>query len=306
MHSPSPRKRGPRPSWIPAVAGMTMVLLAAAGLGGARILAAQAATEPPPRETPAEEAARTGSATAPPQSGSERSADNFDFFSDQPIAPEQLVQLPPEKSRWITVGGPVALIGFFFLQMFFYWWMVPFQLSKADISLQDFPTGAKRGIAMALALFGIAFCFGASEIWYQLQLHGSADAYFAQMSLGKLIAFTHAHLFGFTTSFFIIGIPFSMQFNHLWPYQWIFPVGLAASLTDVMSWWGIKYGAPSFEWVSFFCGLLFSGSYLWMLIGLERVLLFPEVIWRSDKDRDARLAQRRAIDEAAKYQEGDL
>ncbi len=70
---------------------------------------------------------------------------------------------------------------------------------------------------MAVVMFGIAFCFGASEIWYQLRLHGSAEAYFAQMSLGKLIAFTHAHLFGFTTCFFIIGIPFSMQFNHIRP-----------------------------------------------------------------------------------------
>jgi hypothetical protein len=183
---------------------------------------------------------------------------------------------------------------------------VPFQLSKVDVNLHDFPTGVKRGIAMALMLFGIAFCFGASEIWYQLRLHGSAEAYFAQMSLGKLIAFTHAHLFGFTTSFFIIGIPFSMQFSHLWQYQWIFPLGLAASLTDVISWWGIKYGAPSFEWVSMFCGVVFSASYLWMLIGLERVLLFPEVIWLSDKDRDARLEQRQALDEAAQYKEGDV
>jgi hypothetical protein len=43
-----------------------------------------------------------------------------------------------------------------------------------------------------------------------------------------------------------------------------------------------------------------------MLIGLERVLLFPEIIWISDKDRDQRLEKRRAIDEAAKYEEGDL
>jgi hypothetical protein len=271
---------------------MTMAALAVAGLFGARVIAQQAAEEPPARETPAEEpAAEPG--------------EPFDFFSDQPIA-DALVELPPPKSAWVTVGGPLALLGFFFLQMFFYWWMVPFQLSKVDVNLHDFPTGVKRGIAMALMLFGIAFCFGASEIWYQLRLHGSAEAYFAQMSLGKLIAFTHAHLFGFTTSFFIIGIPFSMQFSHLWQYQWIFPVGLAASLTDVISWWGIKYGAPSFEWVSMFCGVLFSVSYLWMLIGLERVLLFPEFTWASDKDHAARLERRRALEDAARYEEGDL
>jgi len=283
---------------MPAFAGMTMIAIAIGGLGAARVLAGEAAQDPPARETPAEETAPDdGEAT-------------FDFFSDQPIAADALVEVPAPPGAWVTVGGPLALMAFFFVQMFFYWWMVPFQVSKVEVDLHDFPTGVKRGIAMALLLFGIAFCFGASEIWYQLRLHGSAEAYFAQMSLGKLIAFTHAHLFGFTTSFFIIGIPFSMQFSHLWPYQWIFPVGLAASLTDVISWWGIKFGAPSFEWVSMFCGVLFSVSYLWMLIGLERVLLFPELIWFSDKDHDARLerrqAERKALDEAARYKEGDL
>jgi len=298
MHSSSspPRKRRSRIFWMPAFAGMTMIVLCVGGLLGARVIAQQAAEDPPERQTPAEE----------PQAPA---GEAFDFFSDQPIT-EGVVELAPPKSAWMTVGGPLALMAFFFVQMFFYWWMVPFQVSKVDVNLHDLPTGVKRGIAMALLLFGIAFCFGASEIWYQLRLHGSAEAYFEQMSLGKLIAFTHAHLFGFTTSFFIIGIPFSLQFNHLWQYQWIFPVGLAASLTDVISWWGIKYGAPSFEWVSMFCGVLFSVSYLWMLIGLERVLLFPEVIWVSDKDHEARLAerekQRRALDDAARYREGDL
>ena len=282
-----------------AAAWAVMIALALGGLYGARVIADEAAEgaaqETPARETPAEEPA----AAAAPEG-------DFDFFSDAPIASDQLVETAAGPGPWMTIGGPIALMAFFFLQMFFFWWMVPFQLSKADINLHDFPTGVKRGIAMALMLFGIAFCFGASEIWYQLKLHGSADAYFEQMTLGKLIAFTHAHLFGFTTSFFIIGIPFSMQFNHLWQYQWIFPIGLAASLTDVISWWGIKYGAPSFEWVSMFCGVMFSVTYLWMLIGLERVLLFPEVIWASDKDAAIRLEKKRELDEAARYKEGDL
>ena len=167
--------------------------------------------------------------------------DNFDFFSDKPVASKDVVELPPEKSKWITVGGPLALLGFFFAVIFAIWWLVPFDDHSIELNLRTLRPAAQRGIAMALVMFGVAFCFGASEIWYQLQLHGSAEAYFAQMSLGKLIAFTHAHLFGFTTSFFIIGIPFSMQFNHIQSYQWVFPVGLAASVTDVMSWWGIKF-----------------------------------------------------------------
>ncbi len=267
---------------------MLLALVLIAAIGGTRVLA-QAAAE---QDIAAEAAGQVAE-------------DEFDVFSDAPVVSTDVVELPPPTPRWITVGGPRALIVFFFVLIGFFWWMVPFQAHTLDINLHRLPTGVKRGIAMATVLFGIAFAFGASEIWYQLRLHGSAEAYFAQMSLGKLIAFTHAHLFGFTTSFFIIGIPFSLQFNHLWPYQWVFPIGLSASLTDVMSWWGIKYLAPSFEWVSVFCGILFSLSYLYMLVGLLRVLLFPEVIWVTDKDAGERLGRRRALREAAQHREGD-
>ncbi len=209
--------------------------------------------------------------------------DDFDFFSDAPIAEEHLVELPPEPSVWLTHGGPAALFGFFVFLIWFFHFIVPFSQGTVELNLREYPTGVRRGLAMAVVLFGFAFCFGASEIWYQLQLHGSSKAYFDQMSLGKLIAFTHAHLFGFTTSFLIIGVPFSMQFNHLWPYQWLFPLGLAASVTDVISWWGIKYLSENFEWVTMFCGIVFSLSYLYMLVGLLRVLWFPDAIWFSDR-----------------------
>ena len=271
---------------------MTVLFLAL--LSGARLLASTAAAAEPAS------AVQTSSENPGSESGA-----SFDFFSDKPVQSEQVIELLPEKSKWITVGGPIALVGFFFFVLFLNWWTVPFSDHSVELNLRDLPPAAKRGIAMAVAIFGLAFCFGASEIWYQLSVHGSAEAYFAQMSLGKLIAFTHAHLFGFTTSFFIVGIPFSMQFNHIQSYQWVFPVGLSAALTDVVSWWGIKFLAPSFEYVSMLCGILFGVTYLWMLIGLLRVLLFPEVIWASDKDAQQRLAARRAVAQAAQHKEGD-
>lgn len=195
-----------------------------------------------------------------------------------------VVEVTPEKSRWITLGGPIALAALAVFILLFFKWAVPFAVSEESLNLHHYPTGVKRGLAMTVVFFGIAFCFGASEIWYQLQLHGSTEEYFRQMSLGKLIAFTHAHLFGFTTSFLIIGVPFSMQFNHIPIYQWIFPVGLTASIIDVMSWWGIKYLSPNFEVITMACGVVFSLSYLYMLLGILRVLLLRNVILPSDKD----------------------
>lgn len=265
---------------------LVMIALFVALLGGGRLLAQTAAA-------------------AEPASAAQTTPDNFDFFSDKPVQSTQIVEVPPEKSRWLTVAAPLGLVGFFFLLNFAIWWLVPFSDHSVELNLRDLPPAAKRGIAMAAVLFGIAFSFGASEIWYQLRLNGGTQAFFEQMSLGKLIVMTHAHLFGFTTSFFIIGIPFSLQFPHIRSYQWVFPVGLAASLTDVMSWWGIKYLAPSFEYVSMFCGVVFSISYVWMLIGLLRVLLFPDVIWASDRDAQQRLAARRESAQAARHKDGD-
>lgn len=226
--------------------------------------------------------------------------DDFDFFSEEEIESEELVVLPPEKSKWLTIGGPVALGLFFFVILWLNKITVPFKVSRESLTLYHYPTGVKRGLALAIGMYGIAFLGGAAEIAYQMKLHGDAIAYFDQMSQGKLIAFTHAHLFGFTTSFLVIGIPFSMQFNHIQAYQWIFPIGLASALTDVISWWGIKYISGNFEVISMLCGILFSLSYLYMLISLLRVLLFPHIILGTDKDADERrqkLREKRAQEE---------
>ena len=272
---------------------LALAVFLLSGLFGVRALAQTAAQQ--------DQATSASQQQAAPAGG----GDNFDFFSDKPVQDAHVVELPAEKSRWLTIGTPLLLVLFFFVLNFVIWWLVPFDKHSLDINLRELPPAARRGIAMATVMFGIAFCFGASEIWYQLQLNGGTQAFFEQMSLGKLIVMTHAHLFGFTTSFFIIGIPFSLQFPHIRSYQWVFPVGLAASLTDVMSWWGIKYISGNFEYVSMFCGVLFSISYMWMLIGLLRVLLFPNVIWASDKDREARLMQLDERSIADRHREGD-
>jgi hypothetical protein len=262
----------------PGLPFLCCVLLLLAVLGWQGPAAAQA-------DNPAAQEAQTA------ESVGAQAADDFDFFSDQPVESSNIVVVPPEKSKWITVGGPIALLGFGVLLLWLTKVLIPFDKHTVDINLRHFPTAAKRGMALAVVLFGVAFAFGASQIVYQLAYFDNSAQYIASMSVSKLIVMTHAHLFGFTTAFFIVGIPFSMQFNHIRLYQWVFPIGLAASLVDIMSWWAIKFIDHSFESVSLVCAFLFSGSYLWMLIGLLRTLLFPEVIWASDKDKNERLTK---------------
>jgi len=199
------------------------------------------------------------------------------------IIPEQnLVVVPAAKPPWMTIGAPLLLLAAFFglVAGVFKW--IPFRETPIHFNLHYLPVAAQRGIGMAVVLFGISFVFAGFEVHYQMTVNGSIETYFQQMSAGKLIAITHAHLTGLTTSFFIIGIPFSLHFNRLMIYQLIFPLGLAAVITDIISWWGIKYISGNFEYVTWWCGAVFFVSYMWMLIGLVRTIFFPRVRWFVD------------------------
>ncbi len=210
-------------------------------------------------------------------------------FGNTPIKESELIHTPPPLPEWLVIGAPFGLLAFFFLLVLIVFKMIPYRETKLHFNLHDLPVAAQRGIGMAVILFGISFGFGGFEVYYQINLHGSAEAYFGEMGLGKLIAITHAHLVGFTTSFFLIGIPFSLHFNRLRVYQYIFPLGLAASLTDVASWWGMKFISPNFEYITWWCGAVFGISYIWMLIGLVRIIFFPSIHWFPDFINDETL-----------------
>lgn len=207
------------------------------------------------------------------------------------IAEDEIVTLDEPMSALYTVGGPIALMVFFFGLVSLVFILIPYEDKAMTFDLRELPVAAQRGIGMSVIMFGIAFVFGGFEAYYMMQIHGSVKEYFDNMSDAKLIAVTHAHLFGFTTTYFIIGIPFSLHFSHFKPYQYIFPTGLAASLTDMASWWGIKYVSDNFEIVTQFCGIVFSVCYMFMLIALVRTLFFPKLRWFSDRYNTERKKQ---------------
>lgn len=210
-------------------------------------------------------------------------AQDDDLFGDIDFDEGVVEIVEPTTDFWVDIAAPIGLILLFFIILAFFRHMVPFKAHREYPLLHDYPTGVIRGIAMAAVFYGIAFSFGAFRAFLEVQGDGSSAGYFESMSLEKLVGFTHAHLFGFTTSFLIVGVPFTLNFAHVRLYQLLLPIGLTASFIDVASWWGIKYLSPNFEWASIFCAVLFSLSYLIMLIGLLRVSLFPDIRWRSDR-----------------------
>src|SRR5262245_24900118 len=107
MRSP----RGPFPSAfflrsLPAIVALVLLLVGAAIWSAAH-----------GEDTPMDPQAATDAAPPPPDasgatgSGMPAADAEFDFFSDNPVVAAEVVELPPEKPKWMTLGGPVALIG---------------------------------------------------------------------------------------------------------------------------------------------------------------------------------------------------
>ncbi|HEX5277687.1 MAG TPA: hypothetical protein VFW42_08470, partial [Fluviicoccus sp.] len=68
--------------------------------------------------------------------------ENFDFFSDKPIPDAQLVHVEPPKPEWMTIGGPIALLGLFFTFCFIVRWLIPFRETAMRFDLHDLPVAA--------------------------------------------------------------------------------------------------------------------------------------------------------------------
>lgn len=193
---------------------------------------------------------------------------------------------PVAQSAWVLWGGPIALFGLFFLLLLVLKFFFPFKHSPERFNIQTYPVGVKRGLVLALITYAIAFLLGAVDIIYQTTvINSSTEEYFNNFGMGRMFGFTHGHLFGLATSFIIIGVPFSMQFSHSPWKQWTLTIGMAAAITDVISWWAIKLIGPSFELVSAIMGVVFSLSYLYMLTVLLAVLVFPHFVIRIGKYR---------------------
>src|SRR5437899_2020814 len=76
------------------------------------------------------------------------------------------VELPEEPGPLLKIGGPIAL-GFLFVGIVLLnKLLVPFRVSRESLTLYHYPTGVKRGLALAICLYGLAFLVGSSEIPY--------------------------------------------------------------------------------------------------------------------------------------------
>ena len=158
------------------------------------------------------------------------------------------------------MGGIVFFFGFLAVLAVFIGYLTLRKKNewKPPVVLADFPDSAKMSLTLLLAAYGLVHAMGVGEAYLKSRNDfTSAGEYFYYMSLGKLVATSHAHLFGHGTMYFLTSALF--LFSSVSERTKTLLIGLAMSsgLLDVASWWMLKYHGDVWEIFAVLAGILY-------------------------------------------------
>ncbi|MBI4368952.1 MAG: hypothetical protein HY547_01840 [Elusimicrobia bacterium] len=141
--------------------------------------------------------------------------------------------------------------------------------------LGEWPSFLKVAATLPLLSYALVHSLSAWEVFLKTRTDfSSAGEYFYYMSLPKLVATSHAHLFGHATMYGLTSAVFSMTRLRGRAKTFIIGAALCGGLIDVPSWWMMKYYGDKWEAFAALSGALYSagwaimaGRILWELWG---------------------------------------
>lgn len=149
-----------------------------------------------------------------------------------------------------------------------------------NFNLKKSPLGFKLLVTVFLLGLGLAQGLGMTMAYIQTKVvNTSAEEYFSYLKPTKLVSLSHPHFFGYSVLYFMTGL-FFLFTNQNKVIKTILP-GLVvfAALSDIISWWGIKYVSPQIEILTLGAGIIFGGGFFYMAI-----IIFYELWLRKPVD----------------------
>lgn len=117
-----------------------------------------------------------------------------------------------------------------------------------------------------VALLGVQ-ALGAIDVFVQTRIvYDDAGAYFAHLSLGRLVGTSHAHLFGYALLYGMVALFACMSAAPPAWKRWLVAALCWAGPFDIASWWGMKYLTARFELLSHATALASVGASLATLL----------------------------------------
>src|SRR5574341_270979 len=136
-----------------------------------------------------------------------------------------------------------------------------------DFNLRKSPLGFKLLVTVFLLGLSLAQALGMTMAYIQTKVvNTSAEEYFSYLKATKLVSLSHPHFFGYATLYFLTGLLF--LFTHQKKIIKTILPGLVvfAALSDIISWWGIKYVSPKIEILTLGAGIIFGGGFFYMAL----------------------------------------
>lgn len=147
----------------------------------------------------------------------------------------------------------------------------------SPLNLRELPDSAKTIGTLAIAAYGLVHIFAMLEAYTQTRVvFSSAAEYFFYMKAVKLIATSHAHLFGHATMYALTSLAFIFtSLSERWKVLFI-SLAMGAGLLDVPSWWMIKYAGGGFEAFSALAGAMSAAGWGFMAARIVFELWFQK------------------------------
>lgn len=124
-------------------------------------------------------------------------------------------------------------------------------------TLSQLPISGRVLITFFVAILGLVHVFALVEVYLQIRVNASSiEEYFSYVSLAKLAAMTHAHLFGHAMMYALVAGLFLFTRVREVMKTLILSIAIAGGLWDTASWWLIKYASAKFEALSMLSGAM--------------------------------------------------
>lgn len=130
---------------------------------------------------------------------------------------------------------------------------------KNGFALPGLPFSAKLLISAFLVSMAVNHAFAGWLSWEVANsAAGGAKEHFQYKNLEHLLKISHQHAFGHGAMYFLTGAVFLLCSWREKVKAAIVLLPFAGAMTDLASWWLLKYLAGDYEWVSAAGGTLFS------------------------------------------------
>lgn len=132
-----------------------------------------------------------------------------------------------------------------------------------NIRLWELPSSFKLLISLYIAGIGAVVAFALWDAYLQTHVvYESGEEYFTYLKQAKLASLTHSHIFGHSTLFFVLLVPFLLTQLKEWQKIGMVLLAFFAIFADPAAWWLSKYVSSGFEVLSMLSGVLFVVTYV--------------------------------------------